>query len=264
MIFNANRKDLNMDGKIESMTDSDSAGLIEMPRNRQKMQRKNEAGFSLIEMMIVFAMLLIFAGISFYYLSNQRTAYRSDDQALQVVDILQTARQYALNKRRTMRVEVNITNRVVRLIDENLPGNANDDSVIKTITIPPDVQLRSNRRPANISAGPNEVAPAPDAVFANSVYGAPAPVGSTGQNVFTLRFLRNGTVTDGGTDAIATNAANTGATLYFYVPASPADLDNAGIGSARAITVLSAGAIRLWYQIPPSNVTGGIYWTSTH
>ncbi len=222
-----------------------------------------QRGFSLIELLIVVVMLTIMLAISFAYLSNHRTAYRSDQQALQMVDIFQQARLNALNNRRTMRVEINLTTSLVRLIDENVAGNDADDTLVKTLTIPNNVDIRVDRRPANIPSQPSETTPTPEAAFATSVY-TQSSIGSSGQNVFTLRFLRNGTVMNAGTNSVAANAVPTGATIYVWSPNSATDLDNTGkVSGARAISVLATGAIRMWYQIPANAVANGIYWKNT-
>ena len=232
-------------------------------QNRQSPQNgksSNERGVSIVEILVVVVLMSALAAISYAYLANQRTAYRSDQQATLMADIFQRARLTALNNRRTIRVEINLTTNLVRLIDEGTAGIDTDDRLVTTLTIPANIDVRVDRRPANIPSSPNGLT---EAAFAASVYTAPS-IGSSGQSVFTLRFLQNGTVTNGGTNSIAAGATITGATIYVWTPNSATDLTNTGrISGARAITILATGAVKLWYQIPASQVVGGIYWRDT-
>ena len=85
---------------------------------------------------------------------------------------------------------------------------------------------------------PEPLAP-PNALFPNSVY-----TQSIGQEVCTLRFLSNGTVTNAGTNSIGTGSVLTGVTLHIW---SPTRVDPTKSEILRAITVIgTTGVIRLW------------------
>jgi len=196
-------------------------------------------GFSMIELLIVLAIITVLLGISLFYLSGHERLYRPDEQAVKIIDVLQEARQRSLTQRETMRVEVDLTDNVVRLIDENTPGTAGDDNVIKTLTLVPQHEVKINSRPPDISTNPTEIMPVPIAQFRASIY----PPSVTHQ-VCTFRFLRDGRVVNEGTDAVGSNAVTTGLTMFIWSPKLGAP-DESEI--ARAITVIGAtGSVRFW------------------
>ena len=169
---------------------------------------QNEKGFSIAELVIVLTVLTIFSTLAIMGLSSARK-YSSDTQARTVVDFFDEARQKALNQRRTFRVEINKTKKQLLLIAENEPENANDDAIIKRSTFSSDVVI--NVKPTSVSAGPTTSSPAPEMAFASSGY----PL-SNGDEKITLRFKRNGQVTDAGTDNIGTGSVVTGSTIYIH------------------------------------------------
>lgn len=196
-------------------------------------------GFSMVELLIVLAVITILSGISLFYLSAHERLYRPDDQALKIIDVLQEARQRSLTQRETMRVEIDLTDNMLRLIDENQPGTADDDRVLKSTVLLPQEVVKLEQRPPDISTNPAEIMPVPQAQFRQSIYPP-----SVTHNVCTFRFLRNGTVVNEGTDPVGSNAATTGSTLFIWSPKKD-DPDESEI--ARAITVVGAsGSVRYW------------------
>jgi prepilin-type N-terminal cleavage/methylation domain-containing protein len=196
-------------------------------------------GFSMVELLIVLTVITILLGISLFYLSGHERLFRPDEQALKIIDVFQEARQRSLTQRETMRVEIDLTDNMVRLIDENLPGSADDDRLIRSMTLVPQSEVKLNSRPPDIATSPTEIMPVPVAQFRPSVYPS-----SSGHNVCTFRFQRNGTVVNEGTDAVGTNATTTGLTLFIWSPkqTNPNESD-----IARAITVIGAtGSVRFW------------------
>lgn len=196
-------------------------------------------GFSMVELLIVLTVITILLGISLFYLSGHEQLFRPDEQAVKIIDVFQEARQRSLTQRETMRVEIDLTDNMVRLIDENLPGSADDDRVIKSLALVPQSEVKLNSRPPDIATNPTEIMPVPIAQFRPSVY----PL-SLAHNVCTFRFKRNGTVVNEGTDAIGSNETTTGLTLFIWSP----NKNNANESFiARAITVIGAtGSIRFW------------------
>jgi prepilin-type N-terminal cleavage/methylation domain-containing protein len=196
-------------------------------------------GFSLVELLIVLTVITILLGISMFYLSGHERLLRPDEQALKIIDVFQEARQRSLTQRETMRVEIDLTDNLVRLIDENLPNTADDDRLVKSVVLIPQAEVKLNSRPPDISTNPTEIMPIPIAQFRPSVYPA-----SVAHNVCTFRFQRNGTVVNEGTDAIGSNATTTGLTLFIWSP-KPHNSSQSEI--ARAITVIGAtGSVRFW------------------
>lgn len=196
-------------------------------------------GFSLIELLIVMLLISIMSGTIYYYLNAAQDLYKPEEQALSIIDIFQEARQRSLTQRETLRVEIDLTDNMIRLIDENTATTANDDVQIRQIALLPDYEIKVNERPPNISYNPSEEFPVPSAQFRQSIYQP-----SLAHDVCTIRFLRNGTVADQGTNEVGINAVSTGLTLHVWSP-QKGNINEANI--ARAITVVgSTGAIRLW------------------
>lgn len=198
-----------------------------------------ENGFSLIEVLIVLTLIMLVGLSASFYLSSHKRLYKIDDQTLLLTDILQEARQRSLTQRETMRVEVDLTENRVRLIDENGVATADDDVVLRTLPLYFPNDVRMDRRPNNIANNPPEPLPVASAVFAPSVY----PSSATHQ-VCTLRFLNNGTVTNGGNNATGNGATPMGFTLHVWQPKT----DDPNVSTqSRALTVIgSTGSIRVW------------------
>lgn len=93
---------------------------------------KSAEGFSLVELMIVLIIIAILSSIAVMSLSYDKL-YDTDKQAIQIVDLLQEARQRSLSQRNTMRVEINSTKNSIRLIDEKKPDDSADDVSIKAV-----------------------------------------------------------------------------------------------------------------------------------
>jgi prepilin-type N-terminal cleavage/methylation domain-containing protein len=196
-------------------------------------------GFSMVELLIVLTVITILTGISLFYLSGHERLFRPDEQALKIIDIFQEARQRSLTQRETIRVEIDLTDNLVRLIDENQPNTPDDDRVIRSLVLLPQTDVKINSRPPDISTNPVEIMPVPIAQFRPSIYPP-----SISHNVCTFRFLRNGTVVNEGTDSIGSNATTTGLTMFIWSP----KIDNPNESEiARAITVIGAtGSVRFW------------------
>lgn len=185
-----------------------------------------QKGFSLIELMSVLVIAAIIAAISVITFSSARK-YNADDQSAKLTDIFDEARQSALNKRKTFRVEINKTKRQITLIDENVFDNVNDDEIVKISPLYPLVSV--GEVPNNISAAPTASSPIPVLNFASSNY----PL-SQNEEKITLRFARSGRVLNTGNDNIGTNSIMTGATIYVYSK----DEKNQKPEIIRAVTVM--------------------------
>lgn len=202
-------------------------------------QTGNYRGFSVIELLIVVLIISIFTLVTAFYLTAYQRLYKADDQALELVDMFFEARQRSLTQREIFRVEIDLTDNVARLIDENGPLDADDDSVVRTMALAPANTVVIEDRPDNIAVDPPESYPVPLALFQPSVY-----TNSATHNVCTVRFTRNGNVLDAGTDEDGSGAAPTGATFHIWMP-DPENPQEAKI--ARAITIIgSTGAMRFW------------------
>lgn len=197
------------------------------------------AGFSVIELLIVLTVIALMSSFAVFYFNSHQRLYRADDQSLIIADILQEARQRSLTQRETLRVEIDKTDNIIRLIDENKPTTADDDQLLRQTALKPETELVMLQRASEISENPPEPTPVPSVQFKQSVYPA-----SHNHNVSTFRFLSNGTVTDAGNDAIGGGAVTIGATIHVWTP-KPTDPTIFEV--ARAITVIgSTGTVRLW------------------
>jgi Tfp pilus assembly protein FimT len=207
-------------------------------------KRKLQAGFSVAESLVVLAITAVMASVSLYYLYSHEKLYRPDEQAAHVVDLLQEARQRALTQKVTMRVEIDRTSKVARLINEGDALVATDDKILREIVLDPEQEVRFEKRPLNVTTSPTESAPVPAAVFVTSSI---HPL-SLGKNVATFRFRKDGTVANAGTTAVGGGSIITGATIFFWQP-KVENTEHATI--TRAVTIIgSSGAIRLWNYYP--------------
>lgn len=221
---------------------------------QNKSKFKNSDGFSLIELIMVLLIITIMSGTVFYYLNEAKDLYKADEQALKIVDVIQEARQRSLTQRETMRVEIDLTAKVVRLIDENKTDTANDDEEIRIIPLKEESEVRVDEKPAQILDNPPEEFPVPSAQYRQSIYPA-----SLLHDVCTMRFLSDGTVVDQGNNEIGANAIVTGLTLHVWSP-NKENISNSKI--ARAITVIgSTGSVRLWEY--DENLSGSVKWKDT-
>lgn len=219
-----------------------------------KVKKKAEIGFSIIELLIVMTIIVIMSSSAYFYLSAHQKLYKSDDQALLITDILQEARQRSLTQRETLRVEIDLTDNVVRLIDENKPTESTDDKIIRQVPLLPTDEVKINGRPAEIDNNPPEPYETPSADFRQSIY----PM-SLNHQVCTLRYQSNGTVTDAGSNETGNNASQIGMTLHIWLPDEKSPTQSR---VARALTVIgSTGTVRLWEYDRKSNATNK--WINT-
>lgn len=198
-------------------------------------------GVTLVELLIVMTVIAIMSAVSLFSLTGHQKLYKPDEQLLRIADVLQEARQRAMTQRETIRVEIDKTANLVRLIDENKTGTTTDDKEIRRLSLLPKNDVRVDTAPANITYNPPESVPVPTAVYKLSTYQA-----SSGNQVCTLRFESTGNVVDERTSP----EVPTGVTLYVW---SPQSSDPTQSSIARAITITgSTGAIRLWEFNPNS------------
>src|SRR5215203_6352214 len=127
-------------------------------------------GFSRVELLIVLSVITILLGISLFYLTGHERLFRPDEEALKIIDVFQEARQRSLTQRETMRVEIDLTDNMLRLIDENLPNSADDDRLVRSVVLAPQSEVKLNSRPPDITTNPTEIMSVPIAQFRSSVY----------------------------------------------------------------------------------------------
>jgi type II secretory pathway pseudopilin PulG len=203
-------------------------------------KKKKEEGFSIIELCCVVAIILVFSSVSLFYLSANKKLYAAEDQAIQLSDILQEARQKSFTQKEVMRVEINTTLRKIRLIEENNPTDAADDRVAREISLFGSEVVKFDN-PTNIlgTSIPPETSPVTRAAYSNSQH----PL-SSGNSVVTLRFMRNGTVTNAGTNDIGDGAIPTGVVVFIWKPKNDVSTEALVL---KAITVGGAtGNLKMW------------------
>lgn len=213
---------------------------------------RGQKGASVMELLIVVVVIMIIATFSILSLTGHKNAYKTDDQALRIIDVLRAASLRAVTQRQTIRVEINLTTNRVQMIDENLPASSADDVVVKSVTLENAAFVKLSAQPLNITTLPPSPSNFPAATYVASVHPS-----SVSNNVCTLRFRRDGTVVNAGADALGTNAVITSTTLFIWPPL-PTDATRASTtGAVRAITIFgSSGNIRLWKFSGTSFVLG--------
>ncbi len=209
--------------------------------NQKTRFNQSEQGYSLVEMLIVVAIIGILSAVTVMSLSATKK-YNAENQALTLLDFMREAQQRALSQKKTMRVVINSSDRNINLINENDAATANDDTIIKSATFV-DNNMFIGVVPTNTTTSPVELSPVAPIVFANSIHPQ-----SLGDVVATMRFRSNGMVLNTGNDAIGSLAIPTGATVYVWTrrdsdtSANPTEAD-----ILRAVTVLgSSGSTKLW------------------
>lgn len=204
--------------------------------------RLSEQGFSIIELIIVLLIVSILSVLTLMAFKGEKK-FLADSEAYLILDILSEARQRALTQHETVRVEINKTRNVIRLIAENSAGVATDDQELRVLRLEHPDYVVFDRAPTNIEESPVDASPVPAITFKTSVHPT-----SLSDQVVTLRFLRNGNVVDAGSNAVGNNAAITGATIFVWMPdysESGAPLQTGNV--IRAITVLgSTGSTKYW------------------
>ncbi len=167
------------------------------------------------------------------------TLFYADQQANAAVDVLRQAQQKAITQKQTMRVEINKDNRTIRIIDEKTSGDDTDDIVVLTKRLSNETRVNFDTAPTNLDATPDEPTPVPTITFKASLH----PL-SQGQNVATLRFLKNGNVVNDGLNSVGDGSTLTGATVYFW---TPLEVSPTKATLVRAITILgTSGSTRYW------------------
>jgi prepilin-type N-terminal cleavage/methylation domain-containing protein len=196
-----------------------------------------QTGFSMIELLVVMAVLAIMVGISIPYLLNYRKLYRSDDQAIKMMDLMREAGQLALTRRRTMRLEIDLTDNALLIIDETTVSDP--DVLVKMIPLDKPADVRVDVIPNGV-AKPNPPNYTDAAYATDGVGHMRGAVTVTGHNVWAARFQRDGSVVTAADNPISVN-------IYIWPPASAGSLTPRNRKEIRAITMFGgSGAMRFW------------------
>lgn len=188
--------------------------------NKQS-RRRDANGFSVIELLIVVAIVIILTAAAVFTLTPQRRAYRTDDAAGQVTNFLRDAYQRALSQRQTMRVEIDRANMMITIIDENrlLVG---DEIEVRRAKLNDEISLN---QPA-VAAGLVTAPPAPYTY----------PIAGYANDLWEARFRSDGSVVDAAGNSLS-------ATLFF----SLINMNDSDSNLIRAVTLFGpSGSVRVW------------------
>jgi prepilin-type N-terminal cleavage/methylation domain-containing protein len=205
-------------------------------RNRLYKTRVGVSGFSMTELLVVLGVIGVMSVISVPYILSYKKAYKSEDQALKVIDMMREAGQLALNRRRTIRFEIDYTENRALIIDEN---GTNPDTRIKSLPLEATKDVRMDIIPATITKPnpPNYN----DAVAATDTRGhLNGATSVSGHSVWAARFRSDGSV-------VNTLDVPINANLYLWTPITPGSSTPRAKTEVRAITIFGgSGAIRYW------------------
>ncbi len=197
---------------------------------------RSHLGFSMPELLAVLAVMAIMGAISVPYLLKYRSVYRTDDQAIKIMDTMREAAQLALTRRRTIRFEIDLTDNTFKVIDER--GTATD-TLVKSIPMDKPADVRVDVKPSGVST-PNPPNYA-DITFAiDSVGHLAGTTTVTGHNVWSARFQLDGSVVNNAGTPVSVN-------IYAFPPVTPGSTTPKSLKLVRAITLFGgSGAIRFW------------------
>jgi type II secretory pathway pseudopilin PulG len=195
-----------------------------------------ESGASLVEIVIALVIVGVLTAMTVPYITNYKKYYKSEDQALKMIDLMREASQLALAERRTIRLEIDLTDNAVLLIDQ---VNSATGTQIKKVPLEQTGNIRVDAIPTGVSKPnpPNytDISFATDAT-GHTVNGTTV----TGHNIWAARFQRDGSVVNAAGTPISVN-------IYIWPPVSSGSLTPRNKNEVRAITMFGgSGAIRYW------------------
>lgn len=205
-------------------------------RIRIREKGNSENGFSAVELIIVLAIIIVLSAMTLPYIVSYKKAYKSEDQALKVIDMMREATQLAITRRRTMRFEIDLTDNTMAIIDEM--GTAADVS-IKEVPLEKPAEVRLDLLPTGVNKPnpPNYT----DITFAtDSVGHLEGATTVTGHSVWQARFRSDGSMVNTSNNPISVN-------IYSWPPITPGSTSPRNKVEVRAITVFGgSGAVRYW------------------
>lgn len=182
---------------------------------------KDQRGFSMLELLLVVAIVVILTAIAVSNLTANKRLYSPDEEAAQAVSFFREAYHRALSQRQTMRVAIDLDRNIIRLMDEGLLPGGDEVEIIRGV-----ISHRVSVEQPSIEGAALAPPPAPyNYAAANFV-----------NKVWAIRFRADGSVVDSDGNPFS-------ATLFFV----PSNLDESSVGLIRAVTLYGpTGAARLW------------------
>ncbi len=195
-----------------------------------------ERGFSALELLIVVAIILVLSAISIPFFYNYTRLYKSEDEALKLMDNMREASQLALAKRRTFRLEIDLTDNALLIIDEK--GSA-ADTLVKSIPLENTLEVRMDKIPNGVTKPipPNFA----DAVFADDALGHMRGTSSViNHKVWAARFNSDGSVVNASNLPLNIN-------LYVWPPDAAGSNTPRNKIEVRSLSIFGGtGAVRYW------------------
>jgi prepilin-type N-terminal cleavage/methylation domain-containing protein len=196
----------------------------------------SDGGFSLLELVIVVALLTIMAAFAVPQVISMRRVVRFNGLQREIMSQLRLTRQLAMSQRQVMRFRYDNTNKQILIIDNQERGTAanpianstSNDVIVKTTSL------------AGLGVPAGEIA-----------YGQPSGAPTSLPDGVSLNALSNGLVEvifqpDGS--VLNSSGSPSNAALFFYDNKAPAQ-------TAIAISVLGAGGrVKNWRYSPNASV----------
>ncbi|HEV8487623.1 MAG TPA: prepilin-type N-terminal cleavage/methylation domain-containing protein [Blastocatellia bacterium] len=208
-------------------------------RNSKFEIRNFRSGFSLVELLIVIAVMGIMTVIAIFALRSSKRSYAPDDEANQIVSFFREAHQRAISQRQTQRVTIDRANLVVRLMDEGLLPGGDEVEIIRG-------KLNGTVAMTQPSIS-GTLMPQPPAPYGYNpaVFSAPT---ATPPSLAQYRFRADGSVVDSLGNSVS-------ATFYF----TPVDMNNSSQTLVRAVTLFGpSGSTRAWKYDGTQFITGAL------
>jgi prepilin-type N-terminal cleavage/methylation domain-containing protein len=211
--------------------------------NLNQIQNKNSRGYSLIEVLVVCAVVGIITAVAIPQVVSQRRLLRSVQMTRQIATQVRYARQYAMSQHNVVTFQYDDTNKRIRIIDHNnyQPGNATCNLASKDVLV-------AAGYPMTVCAVVALTVPLAQEGISSAelTYGIPTspalPTGALGDGIsktnllnsaINISFTPEGRVLDANSDPVNT-------AMYFFNSSKPE-------ATASAISVLGAsGRVKIW------------------